>query len=157
MIRIRIETEMMRFGSKHIFGCFEQLMPIGCERIFVRPYALHDLETRIATVRVNTDQPTTRSQRTRERRNNFCSLEFRGCAGAIRLRGDYEIKLRTRNAGLWSNGIEQRSLILAKNHECNRAVVNRVAAGGTHFCGPVPRQKGLQIGQLSFELSSCVT
>ena len=128
-------------------------MAVVNERIVARPHFLDDFHAQHrGHVMLDTDQPAAGAQSTRQGCHDPLRLEFERGARPIRLRGDDQIIVGERAAGLGNDRIEQEAVILAiddHHHRHARTPDCRCARS------PRPsiswRQERLEIDDLLFE------
>ena len=102
-------------------------MAIDLERHLVGPELLSDLEGGIATPRLYCQQPSTRREAARQRREHTLYLEVGAHARAPRLRGKHEVVVLEDPARLRDHGVEQELVVLAVDHQHRRAHQHGIA------------------------------
>src|ERR1700720_3177986 len=127
-------------------GCPQQLMTIGPERVLARPDLSDDFEPGIISMGMDDDQPATRRQSPRQRRQYPLCLELDWSAGPVWLRGNDEVVIGDCRAAPRPHLVEQKFVVVAVNNEHDRPVIDRVAAPRADARAPMFGEKRLQIG-----------
>ena len=137
---------------QRLLGYFEQVVPVVNKRIFVRPNAVDDFESRIITVRVNHQHASAGGEARCQRGNHTACFELERHAGPIGLRRDHQIVVAGVLTRFGNNRIEQKAMILAIQHQHRGAHVKRIAGLGARSYLPPFRQHRLQCLDLLVEL-----
>jgi hypothetical protein len=127
---------------------FEDLMAVVDERMIVRPdFWMISMPGSWPCEWMAMSRPPGPSARAK-RRDHALGLELERGARAIGLRGDDEIVIGERAAGLWDDRVEQEAVILAIDDEHHRPLVDRVAGARADAGFPVLRQERFEIDDL---------
>ena len=150
-VRVGIEVEATRLRPQRLFGRLQERMAVGDEGVFIGPDFADDLQAGVIAVRVETNQTTARPERFGQWRDDLAGLEFDGCAGAVRLRGDNQVKISAHTALLRAHVVQEQLVVFSVDHQHHRALVSQAARGFALFGRPVAGEEGLQIGDLFVE------
>src|ERR1700722_3457588 len=123
----RVEIVMARGCAEFVFDLSQDGVSIGCEGVLSRPYIVDDLKARVASMRMDADQPAARPQGLDERRNNLRSLEFEARPSAVRLGGNDQIIVRSDSPRTRQNWVEEKGMILAPQRQDDRPEINGIA------------------------------
>src|SRR5262249_27061848 len=153
LIGVGVEVEAAGLSTERLLGCLEELMSVHLERILARPDPLDDLEARIPSAGVDTDQSPAGAERTRERSDDLGRLELNRGTGPVRLRSDDQIEVGADRALLWPYAVEQELMVVSVDHQHDGSLVDRIAGSRAYLRRPVGGEKTLQIGDLPLELA----